>query len=216
MKEIKLTRYDYQLGWEEKMGICEDVSVAGYDVESMVSLNGNILGSFGVKIMNSAVMWLFWWEIQWRCLSGNISLEVRKEIWATGDFWKSSAYSLFWSVEVIVLEIELKGRMKKDKLRSIQKSNCCLATKSCPTLQTHGLQHARLPCPSLSPRVCSNSCLLSWGCHPTILSSSPPALSLSQPQGLFQRVSSSHQVAKVLELQLQHQSFWWIFGVDFL
>ena len=172
MKEIKLTRYDYQLGWEEKMGICEDVSVAGYDAESIVSLNGNILGSFGVKIMNSAVMWLFWWEIQWRCLSGNISLEVRKEIWATGDFWKSSAYSLFWSVEVIVLEIELKGRMKKDKLRSIQKSNCCcLATKSRPTLQTHGLQHARLPCPSLSPRVCSNSCLLSWGCHPTISSS---------------------------------------------
>ena len=36
---------------------------------------------------------------------------------------------------------------------------------------------------------------------------SPPALSLSQHKGLFQRVSSSHQVAKVLEFQLQHQSF---------
>ena len=40
---------------------------------------------------------------------------------------------------------------------------------------------------------------------------SPPALNLSQHQGLFKRVSSSHQVAKVLELQLQHQSFQWIF-----
>ena len=39
---------------------------------------------------------------------------------------------------------------------------------------------------------------------------SPPALNLSQHQGLFQWVSSSHQVAKVLELQLQHQSFQWI------
>jgi len=42
------------------------------------------------------------------------------------------------------------------------------------------------------------------------------ALSFSQHQGLFQWVSSSHQVAKVLELQLQHQSFQWIFRVDFL
>ena len=40
-------------------------------------------------------------------------------------------------------------------------------------------------------------------CHPI----SPPAVNLSQHQGLFQRVGSSLQVAKVLELQLQHQSF---------
>ena len=46
--------------------------------------------------------------------------------------------------------------------------------------------------------------------------SSPPALYLSQHQGPFQSVTSSHQVAKVLELQLQHQSFQWIFRVDFL
>ena len=45
---------------------------------------------------------------------------------------------------------------------------------------------------------------------------SPPAFNLSQHQGLFQWVSSSHQVAKVWELQLQHQSFQWIFRTDFL
>ena len=50
--------------------------------------------------------------------------------------------------------------------------------------------------------------------HP--LSSPSPALNLSQLQGLFQWVSSSHQVAKVLEFQLQHQSFQWIFRTDFL
>ena len=44
----------------------------------------------------------------------------------------------------------------------------------------------------------------------------PPAFNLSQHQGLFQGVSSSHQVAKVLEFQLQHQSFQWIFSTDFL
>ena len=51
--------------------------------------------------------------------------------------------------------------------------------------------------------------------HP-LSSPSPPALNLSQHQGLFQWVSSSHQVAKVLELQLQHQSFQWVFRTDFL
>ena len=51
--------------------------------------------------------------------------------------------------------------------------------------------------------------------HP-LPSPSPPALNLSQNQGLFQRISSSHQVAKVLEFQLQHQSFKRIFRTDFL
>ena len=47
-------------------------------------------------------------------------------------------------------------------------------------------------------------------------SPSPPAFNLSRHQGLFKWVSSSHQVAKVLEFQLQHQSFQWIFRTDFL
>ena len=50
--------------------------------------------------------------------------------------------------------------------------------------------------------------------HP-LSSPSPPALSLSQDQDLFPWVSSAHQVVKVLELQPQHQSFQWIFMVDF-
>ena len=45
---------------------------------------------------------------------------------------------------------------------------------------------------------------------------SPPAFNLSQHQGLFQWVNSLHQMVKVLELQLQHQSFQWIWGIDFL
>ena len=51
--------------------------------------------------------------------------------------------------------------------------------------------------------------------HP-LSSPSPPTFNLSQHQGLFQGVNSSHQVAKVLEFQLQHQSFQWIFRTDFL
>ena len=79
-------------------------------------------------------------------------------------------------------------------------------------------QYARLPGPSLSPEVCSAH--VHWvgdaiqPSHP--LSPPSPALNLSQHQGLFQLVSSSHQLAKVWELQLQHQSFQWIFRVNFL
>ena len=78
------------------------------------------------------------------------------------------------------------------------------------SLQPHGLQHARPPCPSPTPRVYPNSCPLSWWCiqpsHP-LSSPSPPAFNLSQHQGPFKWVSSSHQMAKILEFHLQHQPF---------
>ena len=74
------------------------------------------------------------------------------------------------------------------------------------SLRLHEAQHARPPCPSPAPRVYTNSCPSNRRCHPTISFSSPPALNPSQYQGLFKGVSSSHQVAKVLEFQLQHQS----------
>ena len=51
--------------------------------------------------------------------------------------------------------------------------------------------------------------------HP-LSSPSPPTFNLSQHQGLFQWVGSSYQVAKILELPLQHQSFQWIFRLHFL
>ena len=75
----------------------------------------------------------------------------------------------------------------------------------------------RLLGPSLYPRVCSNSCSLSQWCYLSypLLPPSPFAFNLSQCQSLLQWVSSSHEVAKVLEFQLQHQPFQWIFRVDF-
>ena len=99
------------------------------------------------------------------------------------------------------------------RFRSVQFS-CSVVSES---LRPHEPQHARPPCPSPTPRVHPNPCPLNWWCHPTISSSShPPALNPSQHQSLFQWVSSSHQVAKVLEFQLQHQSFQWIFRTDLL
>ena len=49
--------------------------------------------------------------------------------------------------------------------------SCCLVIQLCPTLWLHGLQHTRLLCSSLSPRVGSNSCPLSQWCYPIISSS---------------------------------------------
>ena len=92
------------------------------------------------------------------------------------------------------------------------------------SFRPHGLQHTRLPCPSPTPGVYSNSCHRVGDAiqpsHP-LSSPSPPAFSLSQHQGLFQWVSSLHHVAKVLEFQLQHQSFQWtprpdLFRMDWL
>ena len=91
-------------------------------------------------------------------------------------------------------------------------SSTCSVTSD--ALRPHGLQHARLPCPSPTPRVYPKSCPSSQWCHPTILASVTPfssRLQSFQHQGLFQWMSSSHQVVRVLELQLQHQSFQRIF-----
>ena len=78
----------------------------------------------------------------------------------------------------------------------------------------HGPQHARPPCPSPTPGVYSEFTQTHvhrvgdaiQPSHP-LSSPSPPAPNPSKHQGLFQQVSSLHQVARVLEFQLQHQSF---------
>ena len=57
---------------------------------------------------------------------------------------------------------------------------CCSVTVVFDSLWPHGLQHASLPCPSPSPRACSNSCPLSQWCHPTISSSVVPFSSCLQ------------------------------------
>ena len=73
------------------------------------------------------------------------------------------------------------------------------------SLRPHKLQHARPPCPSPTPEVYSNSChWVSDAIQPShpLSSPSPPALNLSQHQGLFQCVSSLHQVAKVFAVSV--------------
>ena len=77
-------------------------------------------------------------------------------------FWKSNQASFFFCSVLLICW-------------------CCSVTQSClSTLQPHGLSHARLSCPSLSPLVCSNSCPWSRWCHPTILFSVAHFSSYSQ------------------------------------
>ena len=116
---------------------------------------------------------------------------------------KSILLLLFGSISKILCTVKKTNNI----LASLCKyflSHCC----SDP-LWPHGLQHAKLPCPPLSPGFAQSH--VHWvgdaiqQSHPLSFPSSP-AFNLAQHQGLFQWVDSSHQVAKVLEFQLFHIS----------
>ena len=82
------------------------------------------------------------------------------------------------------LGVSLKKRKKSGSVLSNQgyrSTQFSSVTHSCPTLRPHGLQHARLPCLSPTPRACSNSYPLCWWCHPTISSSVIPLSFCLQP-----------------------------------
>ena len=86
-------------------------------------------------------------------------------------------------------------------------------------LRPRELQHARLPCPSLSPKVCSNSHPLSQWCRPTISSSVIPFSSHLQSPSI--RVFSNESVLRIRwpkywSFSFKHQSFQWMFRLDFL
>ena len=74
-----------------------------------------------------------------------------------------------YHIEVLdqVLPISIIQALGKSEMVSIQFSHSDMSD----SLRPHGLQHARIPCPSATPGAYSNSCPLSWWCHPTISSS---------------------------------------------
>ena len=92
--------------------------------------------------------------------------------------------------------------------------------QSCPTLcNPMNCSTPGLPVHQELPEFYSNSCPSSWWCHPAISSSVVPFSSCPQSlpaSGSFQWVNTSHEVAKVLEFQLQHQSFQWTPRTDLL
>ena len=102
------------------------------------------------------------------------------------------------------LDLWLPGGLTSGKL-----TLCGSVGQSCLTLCDP--MDCRLPCPSSSSGVRSNSCLLSQWCHPTISSSAAPFSCPQSSPASGSLPMSLYQVAKISEFQLQHQSFQWIF-----
>ena len=119
-------------------------------------------------------------------------------------------------LKVKKLEAYEKTEVEK-KCLSWERQCCCSVTKLCPTLRDPmNCSTPGFPVLHHLPEFAQTHVHWVGGAiqpsHPQSFPS--PALNLSQCQGFFQWVGSSHQVAQVLELQ--HQSFQWIFRVDFL
>ena len=96
----------------------------------------------------------------------------------------------------------------REEFSSVQFSRSVMST----SLRPHEFQHARPPCPSPTPEFTQiHVHRVSDAIQPShpLSSPFPPVPNPSQHQGLFQWVNSSHEVAKVLEFQLHHQSFQW-------
>ena len=96
--------------------------------------------------------------------------------WANSRRW--------WGMEKPSVAQSSGSQRKEVTLAPLQRYRSALAQFNCSvvsdSLRPYGLQHARLPCPSPTPRACSNSCPSSWWCHPTILSSVDPFFSCLQ------------------------------------
>ena len=90
-------------------------------------------------------------------------------------------------------DCEDKGWVKNE-IRSTAVQFSQTVVSDCHSLWPHGLQHARLPCPTPTPKACSNSCLKSRWCHPAISSSVVPFSSCLQsfPASIFSNESTLH------------------------
>ena len=136
------------------------------------------------------------------------------------SYWRGSSWSRDWTCFSCNSCICRQVLYHQHHLRSPILSLGCSVAKSCPTpsdpmdYSTPGypIFHHLLELAQTHVHWVSDAIQPS---HP-LSAPSLVALSLSQHQGLFQWVSSSHQEAKVLEFQLQHQSFQWKFRTDFL
>ena len=188
---IKFTAYL----WEQKKNLtyifCNNFSLAAYYITILI---------FPLCLSSFLCVWSFSSLVGW--------IVFPTKICENPNSW----YLWIWPcLEIGPLQIEPSEEVMLD-FSSVQLLSCV------QLFATHE-PHARPPCPSPTPRVYQTH--VHWvgdaiqPSHP-LSTPSPPVLNLSQYQGLFKWVSSLYQVAKVLEFQLQHQSFQWIFRTDFL
>ena len=112
-----------------------------------------------------------WFPLGWTGLISLLTMGLSRALQHHSSKASILQRSAFFMVQL------LHPYMTTGKTISSVQFSCSVVSSS---LWPHGLQHARLPCPSPSPRVCSNSCPLRWWCHPPILSSVIPFSSCLQ------------------------------------
>ena len=131
---------------------------------------------------------------------------LRTNIWEKWDLYYEIRYSVA-NYNFCYKIFKQDNQIKKRKMCETNNINLHAFTLQfsrshvSDSLQPYGLQHARLSCPSPTPKDYSNSGPLRQWCHPSshLLSSPSPTFRISQHQGLFKWVNSAHQVAKVLK-----------------
>ena len=137
-------------------------------------------------------------------------------VWCVG-FWKWNCVICEWPVSLSEFGESLNKIFKSQK--GNHRSVISSFAQSCPTLcNPMDCNSPGLPVHHQLPELAQthvHTVSESIQPFPPLLSPSPHTFNLSQHQGLFQWVSSLHQVAEGLEFQLQNQSFQWIFRTDF-
>ena len=145
--------------------------------------------------------------------SSPLTLKVRSELCGADSFlfqWLCVYHEKWAKPEHVYM---LKQEISSQEL--------CSHSVVSDSLQPHGLQHVRLPCPWPSPRVCSKSCSLSWSYLLTISfspSSPSPVLHLSQHQGLFLARSSFIRLLlhSICQSPMQSTTTYWYLLYQFL
>ena len=148
--------------------------------------------------------------MHWEGSNKNVTPLIRPLAWASLISW---VVSLAFEVLLILsLEALLLPTSQVFQFSSGQFSHWVMWD----SLRPHESQHTRPPCPSPTPRAHVHWVVDAIQPSHPLSSPSPPAPNPPQYQGLFQWVNSLHEVAKVLEFQLQHQSFQWTPRTDLL
>ena len=112
----------------------------------------------------------FWWSDSWTQRLDKIQIQL----FCFGGLWLDYLVGTTYWKCVMPIHVSGVAALQHNVFFVVQSLGHVLS------LQPHGLQHTRLPCPSPSPGACSNSCPFSWWGHPTILSSVIPFSSCRQ------------------------------------